>query len=944
MKHFLKPSGKTVFLFCLAVLTTPAFAQKAKGSFSVPFEKFVLENGLEVVLHEDHSDPIVALATLVHVGSNREKPGKTGFAHFFEHMSFNDSENTPQGANRKLIPEWGGTRNGGTWTDGTIYYEVVPKDAFDKILWIDSDRLGYMINTVTQQALEAEKQVVKNEKRQNVDNIPYGFTDEIILGNLYPPDHPYHWDVIGSLPDLQAATLADVKEFYNEYYGAGNATLVIAGDIDLKETKEKVTRWFGEIRKGPDIKPMKPRPVSLTETKMFSFEDNFARLPELRMVFPTVENYHADSYALDILAELLTGSKKSPLYKIIVEDKKLAPSVFASQNSNEIAGDFTLRVRGNAQSSLQDIKVAIDEAFQLFEKNEFTNDELAMVKAKQETALYQGIETLLNKAFTLAQGNEFAGNPAQITKAAELTQAVTREDIVRVYKKYIQGKNCIVTSVIPKGKSSLVVAGSQPAKVWQEQIISEVQNESVTRGGEADVPKTPSKYDRSEPPFGKVPLFKMPVIWESSLKNGLKILGIENTEVPLVSFDITVLGGHSFDPIEKAGTASLMGQLMMQGTKTRTSAELEEAIGLLGSSINIQTTNEETRISASCLAKNFEATVALVKEIMLEPRWDEAEFTRLKKALETNLKGSDANAATVASRNFIKLLYGKGSIYGLPVNGTLATVEKISLDDLKLFYSQYISPAQATVHISGAVTSTQATTVFNTLNSWTSKKIEAPSFAKPTSVAKGSVFFINIPEAKQSAIYVGRLALKATDPDFNNLDFANEVLGGGSSGRLTQTLRIEKGYTYGAGSFINQSKEIAPFIITTSVRSNATLPSLEIIKEMVKNYSNTFNEPEVAITKNKVLKNNTLAYESLGAKQGLLREISKYGSSKKFIEEDQTELTDMTVADFKKIINTYLNEGDMIYLIVGDKETQLAEVAKFNKDVKVLDLYGEEIK
>ena len=295
--------------------------------FTLDYEKFVLDNGLEVILHQDKSDPIVAVATMVHVGSNREKPGKTGFAHFFEHMSFNDSENVPVGANRKMIPEWGGSRNGGTWSDGTVYYEVVPKDAFEKILWIDSDRLGYMINTVTKEALEREKQVVKNEKRQRVDNSPYGYTDEIIRKNLYPEGHPYSWTVIGALPDLQAATLDDVKEFYNEYYGASNASLVIAGDIDIAETKELVEKWFGEIPSGPELKPIDPMPVTLSETKSLYFEDNFAKLPELRMVYPSVEDYNNDMYALEVLGQLLSGSKKAPLYRKIVEEKKLAPKL-----------------------------------------------------------------------------------------------------------------------------------------------------------------------------------------------------------------------------------------------------------------------------------------------------------------------------------------------------------------------------------------------------------------------------------------------------------------------------------------------------------------------------------------------------------------------------------------------------------------------------------------
>lgn len=912
--------------------------------FKLPYEKFTLDNGLEVVLHEDHSDPIVALATVVHVGSAREKPGKTGFAHFFEHMSFNDSENTPQGANRKLIPEWGGERNGGTWQDGTIYYEVVPKDAFDKILWIDSDRLGFMINTVTPQALEAEKQVVKNEKRENVDNVPYGYTDEIINGSLYPKDHPYSWSVIGSLPDLQAATLADVREFYDQYYGAANATLVIAGDIDIAETKEKVTRWFGEIRRGPDVRPMPPMPVKLDQTKSLSFEDSFAKLPELRMVFPTVQNYHPDTYALDILAELLSGSRKSPLYRVMVEEKKLAPNSFAFQSSSELTGEFTFRIRANAGTSLGDVHAAVQEGLARFEKEGFADAELDRIKAKLETQLYQAIATVLGKAFTLSQDNEFAGDPAYILKSAEKTLAVTREDILRVYNTYLRNRPYVMTSVVPKGQVNLAVANATPATVWQEKVVANVQNENVTRGGEAEVPKTPTKYDRSEPPFGNPPRFRMPAIWTAKAKNGLTAFGIENNEIPLVSIDITVPGGHLRDTQEKAGAANLMAQLLNQGTAKRTPAELEEAIGLLGTTITFSCTQEEFRITANCLARNFEPTLALVQEMILEPRWDAAEFDRLKKALETSLKGAEANAQFIANRNFYKLMYGPEHLFSIPVNGNLQSAATLTLEDLKKLYASSFSPAGASLHIAGAINKDRVTRQVEKLaEAWKSTSTPPLASPPPRPVSPGTVYFIDFPDAKQSVIYVGRLAVSASDPNSDKILFANEILGGGSSGRLFQTLRVEKGYTYGAYSNLGRYKEKGPFFVSSSVRTNATLPSLEIIRDMLKEYGSRFGANEVAITQNKVLKGNTLSYESLGSKLSLLREMSKYGRPATFVEQEQEELLRMKESDFKKVIDQFMKESDMIYLVVGDKATQWEEVKKLKGSAVLLDNAGNPI-
>lgn len=908
--------------------------------FSLEYEKFTLDNGLDVILHVDKSDPIVAVATVMHVGSNREKPGKTGFAHFFEHMAFNDSENVPVGANRKMIPEWGGSRNGGTWNDGTIYYEVVPKDAFEKILWIDSDRFGYMINTVTEAALEREKQVVKNEKRQRVDNAPYGYTDEIIRSNLYPADHPYNWTVIGSLPDLQAATLDDVKEFYNQYYGAANATLVIAGDIDVEETKKLVEKWFGEIPRGPEVEQMEPMPVSLDTTKVLSFEDNFAKLPELRMVFPTVEEFHKDQQALEVLGQLLSGSKKSHLYKAIVEEKKLAPNVSSYQSSNELAGEFVIRVRANEGVDLDEVKTALVDAFSKFEGEGFTDTELHRIKAELETRLYYGISTILNKAFQLAQDNEFGGDPAFITKRAKLTQAVTRKDVMRVYEKYIQDKNYIMTSVVPKGSVDLAVAGSEPATVWEEEVTAMSASEEVGQGEEAVYEKTPSKHDRSEPAFGETPLFKMPTVWTGELSNGMSILGIEDYELPLVAFEITIKGGQLLDTPEKAGIASFTARMLNEGTATKTAAELEEAIGLLGANINVRSGLEEITISGSTLARNFQETLELVEEMLLNPRWDEKDFEKIKQEILTSIKGREANPNAIASLSFDKLIYGEDHIFSLPTNGTEESVSSITLDDLKQFYKN-LSPKMATFHVVGAVDKNKVSSALSDLeNNWKGGEIAIPNYQANQEATPGTLYFIDVPNSKQSVLYIGKQALSAAHEDAVKLKYANEILGGGSSGMLFQTLRIEKGYTYGAYSYIPNRNEIAPFIVSSSVRSNATLPSLEIVENMLENYGSNFTEEDVALTQNKLIKQNTRAYESLGAKLNILKDISKFDKSLTYIEEEQQVLQNMDLLDFKAMVEKYIQEEEMIYIVVGDKATQFSEVKKLGKPIVELDIYG----
>lgn len=914
------------------------------SSFSIPYEKYTLDNGLKVILHQDKSDPIVALATIFHVGSSREEPGKTGFAHFFEHMAFNNSENVPLGANRKMIGELGGTRNGGTWNDGTIYYEVVPKDAFEKLLWIDSDRMGYMINTVTKDALEREKQVVKNEKRQRVDNRPYGHTGGVISSHLYPEDHPYNWSVIGSLEDLQNATLEDVKKFYAKYYGPNNATLVIAGDIDIKETKALVEKWFGEIAEGQPVGSMEPRPVSLDKTISLSHEDNFAKLPEIRLTFPTVEQYHEDSYALDALGEILSQGKRAPLYKVIVEKKKLAPGASAYNSSREIAGEFTIRVRANAGTDLDQVKAAISESLAKFEKDGFSEKDLEQIKARQETQFYNGISSVLNKAFNLASYNEYAGSPDFLQKDIEAIKAVTKQDVIDAYNKYINDKHYVMTSFVPKGQLELAVEGAKDAGVVEEKIVQGAEKEIVLNENE-DFPRTETSFPRNEPPLGKTPLLTPPQVWDETLNNGMRVLGVEHNELPLVQFALRIEGGHYLDKPEKSGVAYILSELMMEGTKNKTPEELEDAIGLLGAGISIDAGDEDIVITANSLKRNYAETLSLVEEILLEPRFDREEFDRIKKRLLTGLKQQEGDAQAIASRVSKKLLYGEGHILGVPTSGTLETVSAITLDDVKNYYYENISPNLAAFHVAGDI---EQQTVINSLqqleSAWEAKDVTWPQYQVKATDNNPDLYFIDVPDAKQSVIMAGQLTFPGADGDYNNLVYANDRLGGGSSARLFQLLRIQKGYTYGAYSYVSRRESMSALMAQTSVRANVTKESLDLLSNEFEQYEDTFTQEDFDTTKNIVIKRQTREFETLGSLLGMLEDISRFDLPLNYLEKEQEELASLTLEDFKSTINQYMHPKQMDYLVVGDAETQLERLKELEFGSLIqLDINGNEI-
>ena len=934
IRNILKIFG---ILTILLISTTCSKAPQT-DSLKINFEKYTMPNGLQVILHTDHSDPIISYAIMYHVGSSREVPGKTGFAHLFEHLLFGGSENVPSGTFDKVIEGAGGTNNGFTERDITTYFEMFPKNALERILWLESDRMGYFINSVTKHTLAVQQNVVSNEKRQREDNTPYGFTEYVVDKNLYPDNHPYNWEVIGEMADLKNASQDDVKAYYAHFYGPNNATLVLAGDFNPDSVKLMINKYFGEIKSHGEVAKRSAMIPTLQNTIKLYHEDNFANVPEITMVWPASQSYQKDTYALDFLAKILADGKKAPLYKVLVKEKKLTSRTSANNNSSELAGEFTITIRANEGVSLKAIEDGVFEAFDRFEKEGITEKDIERVKASSEKSFYEGITSVFYKSIQLAFYNTYLNDPGYIEKDIENIKAVTLDDVKNAYNKYIKGKPHIVTSFVPKGKTDLMAENSIPAGV-KEENIKEASQVEIAATTEDKIVKSPSTFDRTtEPPERKAPEVNVPVLWKATLANGIEVLGIQNKELPLVELRMVINGGVLQDKIDLPGVANMVANVLPQGTKNMTPEELEEQTELLGSSINMYAGKEELSINASSLSRNFDKTAALLKEIILEPRWDTAEFRMAQTRTKNSIIQAEAQPQSIASMLFGKLLFGTDNIFGYSTRGTRESIERITLSDLKNYYDKNFSPGVTKILVAGNVSKEQVLSALKPFeNEWKAKEVKLNSYPVPPDPEKSRIYFVDVPGSRQSVIFTGYLALSRSDPDYVKADFVNYRLGGAFTSILNQILREEKGFTYGASSSFQEMKVKAPFVAASSVRSDATFESVKIIRDEMEKYRNGINEKDLQFIKNCMILSNALRFETNGSLVGMLSTISKYGLPDDYIKKEETVINYMTIEEHKAITDKYIVPDKMYYVIVGDAATQLKPLEKigFGKPVLV---------
>ena len=917
-------------------------ACQGEKDFSLPYEKFVLDNGLQVVLHEDKSDPIVSVAIQYHVGSAREKPGKTGFAHLFEHMLFQRSEHLGRNEFFKKIGELGGSFNGATGPDGTVYYETVPRDALEKVLWMESDRMGFFINTVTRKGLEREIDVVSNEKRQN-ENRPFGQSNGMMLKQFYPEGHPYRWPVIGSIADLHGATVDDIKQFYRKYYAPNNATLVVAGDFDRREVEAMIRKYFGEIPAREEVEPVRPIPVQLEKTSKYVLEDRFANAPGLEMNFSGAEQFHPDAYPLRILALLLSYGKNAPFYKVLVEDNKLASYVNVASSSLELSGQVSVSVKAYKETDLNTVYRGIQEAFERFEQEGIRDNDLERMKIMQETMLYNVMMSLESKTQALARNNVFAGRPDQMVIDLAHYQAVTKEEAMMVYRKYVRGKHFVALSTVPQGQTSLALTGSVVVRPDEDSPVGQklVADEGAVTDDDP-YEYTPSVFDRSvEPPLlANTPESAMPPVWTGEMSNGMKVKGMAYTELPVVQFAVYLNSGMLCEPKGKSGLARLTAAVLNCGTRTKTPEELEVALGLLGARVSFGVSTERMQLSGSCLKKNFPQVLRLVEEMLLEPRWDETALELARKRMIGNIRQSSTEPKVLARHVFRQMMYGPENVLSNSALASEKEVAAITMEDIKTFYKTHIVPGQATFDFVGGYEKKEVMKFLQPLaRTWTTGGASQERLNLNFMAPQAKVYFVDYPGAKQSYILLGCPAMPKASNDYYPAKMVNQLLGASSNALLFDVLRLQHGYTYGAYSFFDCGKYANEFRATSSVQAAYTLEAMQLFKSCISTYGEQFTEQSLVKTKDAMFKENAAAFEMPDARLDLLSEMTVDGLPVDDLKRQEQLLKRMTLPEAKACIRNWLDYDRMFFVVVGDAASQLDRIRKSGLgEVKVVDL------
>lgn len=858
-------------------------------SINIPFEKFVLDNGLTLIVHEDHKAPLVAVNVWYHVGSKNELPGKTGFAHLFEHLMFNGSENYNDEYFGPFEKVGATGMNGTTSRDRTNYFETVPKNALDLALWMESDRMGHLLGAVDQDKLDEQRGVVQNEKRQG-ENQPYGKVWELVSHNSYPPGHPYSWTTIGSMDDLNAASLDDVHLWFKNYYGAANATIVIAGDVDTQTVKRKVEQYFGSFDAGPVVTQPAKWVAKRHEDKRLVTQDRVAQA-RIYKIWNTPGWGSATSDYLDLAADVLTAGKNSPMYQRLVYEEQIATNVSAYVMDGELGSQFWLVATAKPGIPLSQVETAMDDVLADFLKNGPTTAELLRVRTQLYAGFVRGIQRIGGfggKANILARSEVYGGQPDAWQASVNRVNAASAADITAAANTWLS-EGALVLEVHPQTEFS---AATQDA-------------------------------DRSQlPATGTAPDLALPDIQRFTLSNGLQVVLAEQHTAPLVEFRLLFDAGYAADTTP--GVASMTMSMLDEGAAGKTALELAAALDDLGANLAAGADLDTASVSLSTLTEQLEPALGLMANVVLNPEFPATELDRLKQRRLASIAQEKTQPVGIILRQLPPLLYGDNHAYSQPLtgSGTEASVNAMTRDDLLAYHRTWLRPDNATLLVVGDVQQAALQTLLEAqFGAW-----QAPSQSLPRKnladvpLKPGKIYLIDKPGAQQSTIIAGHIAPRPDPQQDIRIDAMNRILGGMFTSRLNMNLREDKNWSYGARTILTSAKGPRLFIAYAPVETPQTVPSMrEILREM-REYQGS--QPATTIELDKAQKAMTLKLpgenETLSEVAGTLSDMLIYNRPNDYYSQYVSSVNALQTNDLHEAAQQLIQPDQLVWLIVGD--------------------------
>ena len=884
---------KQKILFILLILLFAFWkvpAQKV-DDINIPYQKFVLDNGLTLIVHEDHKAPIVAVNVWYHVGSKNEKPGKTGFAHLFEHLMFNGSENFNDDYFKALERVGATDLNGTTNTDRTNYFQNVPTSAFDLALWMESDRMGHLIGAITQEKLDEQRGVVQNEKRQGENN-PYALSYELITTNTRPKGHPYSWTVIGSMEDLNAASLEDVHEWFKSYYGAANAVLVIAGDVNVNEVKLKVEKYFGDIPPGPPVTKHQTWIAKMTGTKRQVAQDRVSQ-SRIYKTWNIPEWGSKELAYLDLVSDLLAQGKTSRLYKRLVYEDQIATDVSAYYSGGEIGSQFQITATAKPGDDLKKVEKAIDEELAKFLKDGPTEKELQRIKTQHLAGFIRGIERIGGfggKSDILAQSHVYGGNPDYYKTYLKFVNEATAKDLKQTAIDWLSdGQNILEIHPYPSFKT----------------LASDVDRTKL--------PETQTPPDA-----------KFPKIEKTTLSNGLKVYLATRSSIPVINMNLYIEAGFAADQFTLAGTASMMSNMMDEGTKTRNSLQINEELEMLGAQLSTNSGMDVSSVYLSSLKSNLDKSLDLFADVTLNPSFPDKELDRLKKERIAQIKREKLTPVIMGQRVFPKFLYGKEHAYGNPLTGTgyEETVSKLTTKELIDFHKTWFKPNNSYLIIVGDVTLDEIKPKLEKLfKDWKSGDVPKKNIGKVEDIKNPIVYIIDKPGSVQSVIFAGNIAPLKSDPDDIAIESMNNILGGTFTSRINMNLREDKHWSYGSGSFLFGLKGPRPIMSYALVQSDKTT---EAMKEVYKEFSEIRDSRPVTEDElNKIKLNQVLelpgSWETSSSVLSSIGNMIMFNLPDNYYETYPEKVKSLSLDDMNGAAQKTLKPENLIWVVVGDK-------------------------